>query len=455
MSLRLKINLVVGVLTLLFVMVSMGLQFSSMKASVHEEVVAANRVATQLLQRTAWRYAGQGTPAMLNFLQGVGRVRSNDITLLDLQGQVLYRSPPATYKAGRDAPAWFSALVSPPTPVLTVDFDDGRLEVRANASRAALDEWEHFAALAGAALAMLLLVNAIVFWWVGRTVRPFAIIVSALDELKAGRFDVVLPALPGLEAAAMGGAFNRMVSVLNQNIETERRAAQVERELSDSRQLTRWTQQHIEQERRLIARELHDELGQSVTAMRSMALSIAQRVKGLDRESEQAAQLIAEESSRLYNAMHGMIPRLAPLVLDSLGLNAALNDLAERTRSSHRGLTLRLDIDLSHAALSAEAALTLYRAAQEGVTNALRHGQASEIELRVHANATQTELRLVDNGCGITEGAQWRPGHHGLRWLRERVEGMKGKLDIRTRTGTPGTVLTIALPTTQAEGASS
>lgn len=448
MSLRLKINLVVGVLTLLFVLVIMGLQLGSMKASVHEEVVAANRVATQLLQRTAWRYAGQGTPAMLNFLQGVGRVRSNDITLLDLQGQVLYRSPPATYKAGHDAPAWFLALVSPPTPVLTVDYADGRLEVRANASRAALDEWEHFATLAGAALSMLLLVNAIVFWWVGRTVRPFAVIVAALDELKTGRFDVVLPALPGREAAAMGGAFNRMVDALQQNLETERRAVRVERELSDSRELTRWTQQHIEQERRLIARELHDELGQSVTAMRSMALSIAQRVKALDPESEHAAQLIAEESSRLYDAMHGMIPRLAPLVLDSLGLHDALNDLAERIRSSHNGVKLLLDIDLSHAALSAEAALTLYRAAQEGVTNALRHGNASEIELRVHAHATQTELCLVDNGSGLAEGAQWRPGHHGLRWLRERVEGMNGKLEIRSSTDTPGTVLTIALPVT-------
>lgn len=470
MSLRLKINLVVGVLTLLFVLVIMGLQLSSMKASVHEEVVAANRVATQLLQRTAWRYAGQGTPAMLSFLQGVGRVRSNDITLLDLQGQVLYRSPPATYKAGRDAPAWFSDLVAPPTPVLTVDFDDGRLEIRANASRAALDEWEHFAALAGSALAMLLLVNAIVFWWVGRTVRPFGVIVAALDELKAGRFDVTLPALPGREAAAMGAAFNRMVSVLQQNLDTERRAAEVERELSHSRQLTRWTQQHIEQERRLIARELHDELGQSVTAMRSMALSIAQRVKALDPESEQAAQLIAQESSRLYTAMHGMIPRLAPLVLDTLGLNDALNDLAERTRSSHSGLTLRLDVALSQAVLSAEVALTLYRAAQEGVTNALRHGKASEIELRVHADATQTELCLVDNGSGFVDGAQWRPGHHGLQWLRERVESMKGTLKIRARTdtrgtsstsGTSGTVLTIALPVTQpeppasAEGASS
>jgi len=100
MSLRLKINLIVAALTLVFTATMIALQLRSMRESVHEEVVAANRVAAQLLQRTVWRYAAQGGPAMLAFLQGIGRVRSNDITLLDTQGRELYRSPPATYKAG-------------------------------------------------------------------------------------------------------------------------------------------------------------------------------------------------------------------------------------------------------------------------------------------------------------------------------------------------------------------
>ena len=73
-----------------------------------------------------------------------------------------------------------------------------------------------------------------------------------------------------------------MVGELRGHIETEQRAVRAETQLSDSRELTRWIDQHVEQERRMIARELHDELGQSVTAMRSMALSIAQRVGARD-----------------------------------------------------------------------------------------------------------------------------------------------------------------------------
>jgi two-component system, NarL family, sensor histidine kinase UhpB len=94
MTLRLKINLIVGLLTLLFTAAVMTLQWRSLRDSVHEEVVAANRVAAQLLERLSWRYVAQGTPALVGFLQGVGRVRSTDITLLDAKGSEIYRSPP-------------------------------------------------------------------------------------------------------------------------------------------------------------------------------------------------------------------------------------------------------------------------------------------------------------------------------------------------------------------------
>jgi two-component system, NarL family, sensor histidine kinase UhpB len=428
MTLRLKINLIVGLLTLLFTAAVMTLQWRSLRESVHEEVVAANRVAAQLLERMSWRYAAQGTPALLGFLQGVGRVRSTDITLVDRDGEELYSSPPSPYKAGRYAPAWFERLITPTPVTQAIDFPDGKLIVRANASRAALDAWEDTVRLSGIALALLVAVNALVFWLVGRAVRPFGNIVDALNQLQAGRFDVALPRLEGKEAAAIGGAFNRMVGELQGHIDTERRAVRAEMQLSASRELTRWIDQHVEAERRLIARELHDELGQSVTAMRSMALSIAQRGNGVDAESQQAARVIADEASRLYDAMHGMIPRLTPLVLDSFGLTEALADLVERTRQSQPGVTIETDIALGDAPLGAEVALTLYRAAQEGITNALRHGQAQRLRLSVRADAADVRLSVQDDGNGLPAEGWQRPGHYGLRWLVERVESLRGEL---------------------------
>lgn len=430
MTLRLKINLIVGALTLLFMAAVLWLQLISLRASVHEEVVAANRVAAQMLDRMVGRNAPQGTPAMLTFLQGMGRVRSNDITLFDRQEQALYRSPPSRYKAGRDAPQWFDAVVAPTPSVQTFEFSDGKLVVQSNASRAVLDAWDYTRALAGSGLLFLVVVNALVFWLVGRTVRPFGRIVMALNELQGGRFDVQLPALAGTEAATIGVAFNRMVGELQRHIETERRAVRAEMQLSDSRALTRGIDQHIERERLMIARELHDELGQSVIAMRSMALSIAQRMHTLDPQAEAAARLIADESSRLYDAMHGMIPRLTPLVLDNFGLAEALHDLVERTRRSQPEVHIELHVELGHLALGSDAALALYRAAQEGISNALRHGQARLLQLAVVSEAGDVTLHLTDNGKGLAPDWSARTGHFGLRWLTERVESLGGELSI-------------------------
>ena len=430
MTLRLKINLIVSTLTLLFIVAVISLQLRSLREAVHEEVVAANRVAAQMLNRTALRFAAQGSPAILNFLQGIGRVRSNEITLLDREGHEVYRSPPSPYKPGRDAPAWFERLISPPILTQTIELPDGKLVVRANASRAALDAWDDVRQLAAGSALLLLAVNALVFWLVGRTVRPFGQIVVALNQLQAGRLDVRLPPLAGTEAAAIGAAFNRMVGQLEHLLETEGRALRAELQLSNSRELARWIDQQIERERHMIARELHDELGQSVTAMRSMALSIAQRIHLLDPQAEAAARLIADESSRLYDAMHGMIPRLTPLLLDNLGLADALRELVERTRLSQPDLRLTLSIGLGESVLGSDAALALYRAAQEGISNALRHGQAHTLLLAVEGSATAVSLCLQDDGQGLPAEGSERAGHHGLRWLTERVEALGGTLVI-------------------------
>ena len=430
MTLRLKINLIVSMLTLLFAAAFVAQEFEDERQSVREEVVAANRVAAQLLNRLVWEYSSQGPQRLLSYLRGMGRVRSNEITLFDAAGRALYRSPPPSYKAGRDAPAWFDRLVAPPPSAQAIALPDGMLEIRANAGRAALDAWDQFLILVGESLALLLVANVAVFWLVGRAVRPLSRIVEALNTLEAGRFDVTLPPLGGTEAAAIGVAFNRMMGALQRNIEIEQRAALAERQLGESRKLTRWIDGRLEQERRSIARELHDELGQSVTAIRSMAMSIAQRTGTVDAESRAAAHVIADESSRLYDAMHGLIPRLTPLVLDKLGLEEALRDLVDRTRRSQPGMDIELDAAIGESQPSADTALTVYRAAQEGITNALRHGQATTLRVRLDAVDDGLTLEVVDDGQGLAPGWSADDGHHGLRWLAERVEALGGRFTL-------------------------
>lgn len=458
MTLRMRMQLLVGALTVVFLLALGVSQLTTARESIKEEVASANRVAVQLLQRTSWVYAAQGTPAMVAYLQGLGRVRSNDIVLTDQQGLELYRSPESPYKAGRQAPEWFANLLEPELARQVVDFPDGKLEVRANASRAVLDAWD---SLWGAGLPMvgaMMVLHGLVYAWARRIARPFGQIVQGLDHLKDGHFAVRLPSLSGREAAAIGDAFNRMVTMLQAHIDAEKRAALAEQQLEDQRTLNRWVDQHLDAERRAIARELHDELGQSVTAMRSVATSLAHRAGETDVATRDAALMIAEECRRLYDAMHGIIPRLTPLVLDNLGLQDALQDLRERLVRSHPGLSMSLDLHLPDSPLSHEAALTLYRAAQEGASNALRHGQAHALELSLTPLQGGIQLRLLDDGVGLSASpgstgagtadasTQNLGGHYGLVWLAERCSALSGRAELSPRADGSGCVLIVWLP---------
>lgn len=445
MSLRLKLNLIVAALMGLFVAVLISLQIDATRRSVQEEVTGANRVATQLLQRITWITLREGMPALKEFLTYLGRVRANDLTLLDSSGTVLYRSPPITYKAGRDAPAWFAHWVLPPQAKQEIELAGGKLIIEANASRAVLDGWDELLVLLELGGVALLLINVGVFWLVGRAVKPFATIVTGLERLETGDLSVRLPDLPGEEASRIGGAFNRMAVGLEQSLEARRRAIEAESRLSENRELSQLIEQHLEAERREIARELHDELGQSVTAMHSLAASLQKRFAVTDPSSAEVAGLIGKEAGKLYDAMHGLIPRLTPLTLDNLGLADTLRDLVEEQRLHHPEIHFDLALGTLPASLGGTGALAAYRCAQEAVTNALRHSGGTAI--RVSADADDGHLRVIveDNGNGLPHDWQ-RPGHFGLRGLRERLESLGGALRVSAGEDGKGTRIEASIP---------
>ena len=114
MSLRLQVNLIITALMAIFASVLIGLQIDNTRRSVHEEVVGANVVATQLLSRMQWVYGSSGLAGMADFLNQVGRIRANEVELRDDQNKLIFNSPPSAYKVGRQAPDWYTSIVSPP-----------------------------------------------------------------------------------------------------------------------------------------------------------------------------------------------------------------------------------------------------------------------------------------------------------------------------------------------------
>jgi two-component system sensor histidine kinase UhpB len=271
---------------------------------------------------------------------------------------------------------------------------------------------------------MLIIFNGLAFWSVDRALAPFPVITEGLQRVQQGDLAYRLPPLRGFEASAIGTAFNRMAQAVQDKVEVEKKAHEAETRLDERREMALLVEQRVEEERRLIAHELHDEFGQSVTAIRSLAMAIAAQGGMRDPPTGEAARLISEEAARLYDAMHGLIPRLMPLSLDTLGLADTLENLVRDWQRRNPAITLSLEHDLA-APLGPSVTLVIYRVVQEGLINALRHAHASRVAIDVRCDAQRIVVTVADDGIGMPpQGAQ--PGHFGLRGLSQRVAHLGG-----------------------------
>jgi two-component system, NarL family, sensor histidine kinase UhpB len=429
MSLRLQINLIIAILLGLFASLVIGLQIDNTRRGVREEVMGANVVASQLLSRVNWVYGAGGLEGMIGFLNQVGRVRANEITLYDDQNRLLYRSPPPTYKVGREAPLWYSSLVSSPLAPKEIALPKGRIVLQADPSRATLDGWDDLRPMLWTVLAGLVLANLLVYALIGRVLKPLRLLVDGLGRVAQGAYDTRLPALSGHEGQQISTAFNGMAQSVQDSAAARRQAQEATQALAENRELTQIIQERIEQERGAIARELHDEMGQQVTAIKSMGLAIARKAAGQDAMIEQSARLVMDCADQIYDGVHRLMAKLRPLALDRFGLRDALQDLLDDRRMHHPEVALHLSTQGQLDGLDDTLTTAIYRIVQEAVNNALRHAQASRIDVQLDASAAVLQLVVTDNGRG--QLAQFQsPGHYGVLGMRERAQALGGSFDL-------------------------
>ncbi|MFZ3124995.1 MAG: ATP-binding protein [Acidovorax sp.] len=429
MSLRLQVNLIITTLLGIFASLLIGLQIDNTRRSVREEILGANVVALQLLSRVAFVYESSGLEGMREFLSRVGRVRANEIELYDNQGQLIYRSPPPTYKSGREAPEWYSGIVSPPLAPKEISLPNGRIVLRADPSRATLDGWDGLRPMLWMVLAGFVLVNVLVYALVGRAMRPLHRVVQGLRSMAQGDYGTRMPAFSGREGRLISQAFNGMAQSVQDSALARRQAQEATQALAENRELTQIIQARIEQERGVIARELHDELGQQVTAIKSVGLAIARRAAGQDASIERSARLVMDCADQIYDGVHRLISRLRPLALDRFGLRDALQDLLDDWRVRHPEVALHHRITGPLEGLDDALSTAVYRIVQEAVNNALRHARASRIDVHVQVSAECLQLDVVDNGTGQLEQFP-ASGRFGVLGMRERAQALGGSFDL-------------------------
>jgi two-component system sensor histidine kinase UhpB len=202
---------------------------------------------------------------------------------------------------------------------------------------------------------------------------------------------------------------------------------EIERSRRDLRRLSTSLVNAREDERRRIARELHDELGQRLTALK-MELSSLDSASRQDRRKQQLAAMM-DMLDDTVATVRRIATELRPLMLDDLGLNAAIEWLANGW-ATRMGVKVTLHLDPSDPVVADAATIALYRMVQEALTNIARHARATEVCIELKQVGDELLLTVTDNGVGLEAEQMHREGAHGLVGIRERAHMLGGVLHI-------------------------
>lgn len=328
---------------------------------------------------------------------------------------------------GKEAPAWFSGayrrLFGPPSPVvrpLTVrQPDTGALVAIADAGAAVRLAWRQISIVVGVAASMAIGICLLLALAIAHALAPTQTIVEGLRRLENGNYRHRIGAFAAGEFGVIARAVNDLAERLAQT--TAERVA-----------LTKRLFEVQEEERRALARDLHDEFGQCLTATVAFAGAIEAGAQDR-RDLAEDARAIARVAKRMMTTLRETLARLRSQDLDELGLEACLVQLvAGWNAQTAPKAVVHLDLMGDLAALPQSVSTSVYRIAQECLTNAMRHGRPRDVYLRVERTPAKDgaiALTVEDDGGGDPARVNASCGH-GILGLRERVAAFGGSLSI-------------------------
>jgi protein-histidine pros-kinase len=283
----------------------------------------------------------------------------------------------------------------------------------------------------------ILLMSFLIYRPVRNALAPSEAMLLTLKRMENGDLQARMPTFALIELDRIGQGFNHLAERLQETIGDQQRLA---RRLLNAR----------EEERLHLSRELHDEFGQYLTSLNaeaSFALELADEGVPALRP---CAESIGRTVSHMMEVLQQILHRLRPLGLEEFGLRASLQQLIDDWNRRAKGSTrFQLLFDEALDNLPDNVAVTLYRIVQESVTNAVRHGRASEVDVCLTVDNETLRLQISDNGRGglapDPSSESRKPGGFGLLGMEERVLALGGSLRILSREP-QGTVIDVRLP---------
>lgn len=398
------------------------------RRAVAIEITAARDSAVVLIRDLVRRRADEPARLIADLRGGIVQPRHVRIRFVPADGL----SPvdlPTPHGGAEPVPGWFLDWVSPviATAVLPVTAANGvprgQIEVVATPEDEAREVWEDARALFLVWIGATILLLPMLALLVGRALAPLSRLEHRLSRMQSGDYARAAAATESPDLRAIGARIDQLAATLRTSEEERRILA---RQLLDLR----------DAERKSLARELHDELGPCLFSLSVMA-------DQLRTDPERAAAHAGDIDmlvSRIRVTNRRILDTLRPATVGNLPLGDVLTDLVGAFQDAHPGTRFLLDVPAGLSRTSEIVDMTLYRILQEALTNALRHGKAREIRIRL-SEAAQGFLRMevADNGEGLSPC--WSKGR-GLLGMRERIAALNGSLALTAPASGTGAVLT-------------
>lgn len=431
MSLTARIVVLVLAVQLALVAALGLLLTASAREAVAAEVAASMRSARELVLTTVAALIdtvpGERLPATL--AERVIEPRHVRILIYDAaSGQVA--SPRNAAPRPDPAPEWFTRLLAPQVQSTQLQVVEnqairGLAMISGDPAAEIARVWDDARALAGL-LALAGLAQLAMIWAILRAgLRPLARVSSVLDRLAGGDLDARAGRVRTPDLAPLAADVDRLAQALAD--------AQ-----ADRARLSRQVVGRGDQERAAIARDLHDEYGPCLFALRVEAGAIRDSAPNAAlRDHAENILTIADQIRQVNSAL---LSGLRPMALGQLPLATVLSDLFDDLAQRHESIRWSLDLPQDLPEPDEATALTIYRILQEGTTNALRHAGATRIAAAVDHTPQGWTVRLSDDGVGL-RGA---PEGNGLSGMRERVGLLGGSFDVQD--GARGVTLCATLP---------
>lgn len=244
--------------------------------------------------------------------------------------------------------------------------------------------------------------------------------VNTLINGSSTAFTVLLVLLVGLLATR---------EIRRRQVVTTDLERQVEQSTEELRELSAHLLRIGEREKSALARELHDELGGLLVAMRMDFAQLRRRFATGDKDSAARWQRIDAALVAGVELKRRVIEELRPTLLDNMGLVAAVRWQAEQTCAQGR-LRLVADLPEEEPELASDAAIAIFRCAQEALANVLKHARASRVTVSLQREERHLRLVIEDDGAGLPDDAAVRTGSHGLKQMRFRMQAVGGRLSL-------------------------